>query len=127
MSEQHQPFAFDFTSRYGAGPMPNPLTMCPGQCDGTGFYPVFRIAANVTPGDVHPVDTRVALTEGEVAAWEQAHRRCSFLGRVRVAFNVVCLWRYGLYNHYREVTTRCDGWHFIRCPECSGTGVRRLS
>lgn len=40
--------------------------------------------------------------------WQQAHERGNILRR---------FWHY----------LRCDGWHFVRCPDCGGTGVRRIS
>src|SRR5687768_5620065 len=30
---------FEFVSRYGTGPGPDPATMCDGQCEGMGRYP----------------------------------------------------------------------------------------
>lgn len=30
----------EITSRYGDGPLPDPETMCPGECEGMGWVPV---------------------------------------------------------------------------------------
>lgn len=126
MSEQHEPFAFDFTSRYGRS-LPNPTTVCRGPCEGMGLYPVFRVVPGVRIGEVQPTELVLALTPHERQEWDRAHRRCSLIGRVSTLFNLRGLWKFGPGPHFREVFSRCDGWHFVRCSTCSGTGVRRLS
>ncbi|BBB13614.1 hypothetical protein [Sphingopyxis sp. FD7] len=71
-----------FTDRYSALGMapPDPATMCNGQCEGTGVYPI------------HKDDD--SLTEAERAAWAAAE----------------------------EAAPDDDGWHFIKCADCNGTG-----
>lgn len=91
-----------FTDRYQALGMdyPNPETMCPGQCEGTGWYP---------EGPSTP-----ATTMYEEEAWRKAHAEsCSLFGRIRIA------WKYRDLPH---LWRRCDGYHFIKCPDCGGTG-----
>lgn len=72
----------EFTDRYKALgiPYPDPQTMCAGQCEGLGIYPV------------HFDD------KAEFRRWHEAHAQS------------------GEHN--------CDGWHFIKCPDCLGTGKR---
>lgn len=74
----------EFTSRYEAlgVPLPDPATMCQGQCESIGFYPQHRDDMSMTPA--------------ERAAWDAAEAA-----------------------EHAE-----DGWHFIRCAECNGTGKR---
>ena len=70
----------EFTDRYQALgiPVPDPQTMCPDQCEGTGFVPV-------------------AKDDGE-EPWHS-------------------LWLEAEAKNPAE-----DGWHFVRCPACNGTG-----
>lgn len=51
---------FEFTDRYDAlgVPYPDPKTICPGQCEGLGVYPVSI--------------TDPTLTDGEQVAWHAA-------------------------------------------------------
>lgn len=102
----------EFTDRYQAMGMPYPdvATMCQGQCEGTGFVPVKN-------GD-HS-DPQLA------AAWREQHAEAH-------------TWRLALVHLWRAVTRLdrvylrmawerdlpCDGWHFVRCPACKGSGLR---
>lgn len=99
-----------FTDRYQAlgMPYPDPATMCQGQCEGTGIYPQHR-------------DDQT-MTVPEWNAWRDCHAdSCGPRGRLR------SLWR-GLSQfdrfYLRAALTRCDGWHFITCPTCGGSGRR---
>ena len=76
--------SMEFTDRYKALgiPYPDPETMCPGDCEGTGWVP---IAAEDTDPVYRPL-------------WEAAHAK----------------------PHDEP----CDGWHFVTCPKCNGTGCR---
>lgn len=80
---------FQFTDRYQALgiPYPDPKTMCKGQCEGVGLYPV--------KNDEH-------IEPLELAAWTDAH-------------NAV--------DAHESEGGKCDGWHFIKCVDCNGTGV----
>lgn len=102
----------EFTDRYQVMgiPYPDPDTMCPGDCEGTGMYP----------------QKREWSEEGVLSArWDEAHRKgCSLSGRL------LRLWRAirGLDRIYlRMAFERCDGWHFITCEVCEGTGKRRAA
>lgn len=75
---------FEFVSRYGTGPGPDPATMCDGQCEGMGVYPQRADAPDMT-----------------------AHERAE-VERIRAA------------DGQSE-----DGYYFVRCAECGGTGTRR--
>jgi hypothetical protein len=70
----------EYTDRYDALglPPPDPATMCPDECEGTGFVPV--------KGD-------------------------------RIAEPWATLWRAAEAKEPAD-----DGWHFVRCPTCNGTG-----
>ena len=71
-----------FTNRYEALGMglPDPETMCPGECEGTGFVPV----------KANDADERYR------AAWAEAEAK----------------------------SPTDDGWHFVTCLDCNGTGKR---
>lgn len=82
--------------RYG-GTGPDPLTMCDGQCEGFGRYPAKFD------------DLQAALSAGpnqqnvrEAVRWATAHTAPD--------------------AHPDGV---CDGWHFVLCPTCLGTGEMR--
>lgn len=84
------------TDRYG-GHYPDPRTAC-NECDAMGVFPLFdergMTAFHRCRYDaVMPID---ALTEGKRALWERAHADA------------------GDHN--------CDGWHFVACPSCGGSG-----
>ena len=108
----------EFTSRYEALgiPFPDPETMCHGQCEGIGFY---------------PYSPDVAFMEGDGATtlenelWDQAHAEaCNPLGRLRTLLKhrEWWYWRSVLRDVKRHGLWGCDGYHFIQCPTCKGTG-----
>ena len=76
-------FKFDFISRYEALgiPVPDVNTMCRGQCEGTGFVPIYKDEPNDKEGNWHDL-------------WVEAEKK----------------------------NPTGDGWHFVRCPACNGTG-----
>lgn len=89
---------FEFTDRYG-GNYPDPATVCAGDCEGMGVYPVYdpeheRFKPRALSDLVHPVD---GLTPHEVAEVE----------RIKA-----------------EQGVSEDGCYFVRCPDCGGTGKR---
>lgn len=100
----------EFTDRYEAlgMPYPEPETMCQGDCEGTGAYPL----AGPCPE-----------AGRETSLWEEAHQACSIGGRARSFFTGKS-GRYGLFKDLRWAFRRCDGWHFVKCPACDGTGRR---
>jgi hypothetical protein len=81
----------DFTDRYEALGMPYPdrETMCKGECEGVGVYPV------------KPADDPTA-TDEERHRWQVAHDEAERSGH--------------------DNLDTCDGWHFITCPDCEGSG-----
>lgn len=110
-----------FTDRYQALgiPYPDPATMCQGQCEGTGWIPVH--------GPVKPRRGRVSPVDQEedprlLAAWRAAHTvTCSVFGRIRnFTLGIVTLDRFRL----QLAIERCDGYHFVKCPDCNGTRRR---
>lgn len=94
------PFAgVEFTDRYDALgiPRPDPLTACQGPCEGTGLVPVF-------------IDTPAAQRrrgEGGAKPDNETDPR------------LVDLWRAA-----EAAKPSDDGWHFVGCPDCEGTGKR---
>lgn len=75
-------------------PHPDPKTMCKAQCEGTGWVPVY-----MPEGDTREGGARSALTQEDTALIELWHAAES------------------------ERPTE-DGWHFVKCPACEGTGKR---
>jgi hypothetical protein len=131
----------EYTDRYAALGMawPNPATVCLGQCEGTGVYPMGREIPQ-RPGQLVPAGPREYSTS-EVEAWEKEHTASclSIRGRARkvgwaIRSALSCAFRddvlrerFGFsgalaFGWNREI--RCDGWHFITCPNCNGTGRR---
>jgi hypothetical protein len=89
---------FDRYSALGI-PLPDPATMCQSQCEGTGWVPVkMEYLATSRGWDA----SRWAGEDDPrlVGAWFLAHDRCPWLFEP------------------------CDGWHFVKCPDCKGTGRR---
>ena len=98
-----------FTDRYQAMgiPYPDPATMCDGECEGTGFVPH---QDNPEEGGIFQ------------GLWEQEHARAHTL-RGRLHAMRVCNFL-PLHRRLAILWERCDGWHFVRCPDCNGTGKR---
>jgi hypothetical protein len=105
---------YEFTDRYEALgiPYPNPETMCKGHCDGVGFYPVIHhlkqpTGNNLTISDEHNTDY-------ENAEWLKEHNKTcrSIRWRLKRLFT----------RYWKSAFEKCDGWHFIKCPDCNGTG-----
>jgi len=69
-----------FSDRYKALgiPYPDPITMCQGQCEGTGRVPVYK--------DETDAQYRKLWLEAEA------------------------------------IHPSSDGWHFVTCPDCGGSG-----
>lgn len=89
------------TDRYTALglPYPDPSTMCKGQCEGTGMYPVAVYLHPPNDGEVRSVDPE-PLTPYELTEWHKAEAA----------------------NPNRPG----DAYHFIRCQECDGSGKRSV-
>jgi hypothetical protein len=98
----------EYTDRYKALgiPYPDQRTMCKGQCEGIGFYPVFDNCSLSPVEACHRAVADLAITgvvntELDIRLWREAHALAG------------------------EHT--CDGWHFVKCSECGGTGKAGLS
>ncbi len=105
----------EFTDRYQALgiPYPDPETMCHGQCEGTGFYPIFE-QRNGEKHGVHPTKENTAF---EKVAWRECHREGHGLWqRIKHA------WEFKNLSILKDSARNCDGWHFIKCLDCGGTG-----
>lgn len=87
----------EFTDRYGGQP-PSWLRGCHGDCEAMGYVPLFSDVA--LPVDDMRLRSADPLTRAEMMAWNAAH----------VEMNK------GPEHHI------CDGWHFVKCLDCNGTG-----
>lgn len=74
------------------GNPPDPETMCKGECEGMGWVPV---QDREHAGDLI-VDSLGYDKEPWKTLWQEAHIAAG--------------------EH------ECDGWHFVKCPDCGGTG-----
>lgn len=86
----------EWSDRYG-GHWPDPATVCKGHCEGTGFVPIFL------PGK----DREPPVADGQLVPTKQ----------VGPVFKE--LWLAAEKESPSE-----DGYHFVRCPDCKGTGKR---
>ena len=75
-------------------PYPDPKTVCKGQCEGMGCVPVFV---------------------------EQPHLPTGLSLGTEEDPTLLALW---YIEHQNAGEHICDGWHFVKCPECDGTGKR---
>lgn len=98
----------EFTDRYKALgiPYPDPQTMCRGQCEGTGLYPFYA----------DENDNGIAYEPGELTAWLKCHEKCNFINRF------ISRWKYMEWGYWKSLFEKCDGYHFIKCKDCNGTG-----
>ena len=90
--------AIEFTDRYqalGIEP-PAPGTCCSGQCEGTGWVPIY-----MPEGDADVGKPGMITMEGETDPV------------------FVALWRAAEVQNPTD-----DGYHFVKCPTCEGTGTR---
>lgn len=102
---------FTFTDRYQALgiPYPDPQTMCQGYCEGTGVLPLYKY-------DYSRWDYRLT------AAWLETHEEMhSWYGRIASLWKAIKGCDKIYFGMAFEV---CDGWHFVKCPDCHGTGKR---
>ena len=79
---------YAFTDRYGGNP-PDPKTMCNGQCEGIGLYPVPLTAIN------EEACLQVGGTITVVGQIEEDGR-----------------------------PSEDDGYAWVRCPDCGGSGLK---
>src|SRR3990167_2151324 len=87
----------EFTDRYGGNP-PSWLRGCHGDCEAMGWVPIYRAEFDISDSDIFMIEDH-PLGDGEIRAWDEAHREAKQAG-----------------DH------ECDGWHFVACRECHGTG-----
>lgn len=91
----------EFTDRYAALGMdlPDPKTMCKGPCEGTGVVPI----------------------KGE--GWEQKKRGMGGLVSLGGPSSVDPRYQ-KLWDEAEAKQETDDGWHFVKCLDCKGTGKR---
>lgn len=97
----------EVTSRYEALglPLPNPDTMCSGECEGTGWVPIWF------PLPLHGAN---GLAERVVTS-----------ATVGVSLSSTDYEKYyALWLEAEQAAPADDGWHFVVCPECQGTGQK---
>lgn len=105
----------ELTDRYEALgiPYPDPQTMCRGECEGTGIVPVQQWEEDTGP--------EARYYEN---AWLAAHTsRCTVWGTLRALWKHREWWFWRM--TFRDLITTwrlCDGWHFVQCYHCHGTG-----
>lgn len=92
---------YEFTDRYEALGIPPPdlTTMCTGQCEGVGVYPTKRPQVPVAALRYDDVTLTASEVE-EARLWDEVHANS------------------------KHEDGPCDGWHFIRCSDCNGTGKK---
>lgn len=85
----------EYYDRYSALgiPEPDPQTMCHGDCEGTGWVPIYN---DMYFGGVVYAVAEKRIEEKYLESWNAAHKTAG--------------------EH------PCDGWHFIKCLDCQGTG-----
>ncbi|WP_433357669.1 hypothetical protein ACQP25_44730 (plasmid) [Microtetraspora malaysiensis] len=95
--------AVQFTDRYDALGIKPPLvlTVCRGQCEGTGAVPVF-------------VDSEARRAERK----RRGRTRCIIEDEPDPRLRA-------LWEQAEAEDPADDGWHFVRCPACEGTGRQR--
>lgn len=89
---------FTFTDRYGGRP-PSWLRGCFGECEATGYYPV-----KAHPADP-PKPEDVVTSYADVAVHKLTERELLVV-KGRIA----------------RGERQPDGWYFLLCPKCGGTG-----
>lgn len=89
---------FEFVDRYSATgtPYPDPATMCEGDCEGMGCYPHRLTLSRITNQEEDTEDNRL---------WHEAHNAPNG-------------------HDMRFDNGACDGYHFIKCSDCGGTGKK---
>lgn len=98
---------YEFVDRYDLLniPHPSPETMCKGQCEGMGIYPQFLAGPWLASNASRLVMDEIPTKE-EIKRWHEAHAASRHRGQ--------------------DADGPCDGWHFITCPDCNGTGKQAL-
>src|SRR4051812_25379410 len=114
-----------FVDRYSATgkDYPDPATVCKGHCEGMGCVPIHRPTKHSQVETIHEL-----IEEAEFQKrWHSEHERnCNLVGVIRGLFRHRELWYWRSIGRdiWRWIRGKgyCDGWHFVECPECNGTG-----
>lgn len=118
----------EIVDRYSALgiPRPRPETVCFGECEGIGHIPVFKHHGRRLAGRCEPLQTE---TPELLDLWQSEHdRHCNPAGVLRDLLKYRELWYWKSIG--RDILRLflghkfCDGWHFVKCPDCNGTGKR---
>lgn len=118
---------YEFVDRYSATgrPYPNPETVCLGYCEGMGCVPVNKPRSSDSCREIDGLYKQPEWRK----RWEESHaKHCNPFGVIRELIKN----RQGWYwkSIARDIGSLlkgkgyCDGWHFVECPDCKGTGVR---
>ena len=106
----------EFSTRYDALgiALPAPDKVCDGLCEGTGIIPY------------HRNDPDLKYNHKLRRQWREKHKECGdrketwkavffFIKerQFRVAYHTLLDYKNWI---------KCDGWHFLKCPDCNGTG-----
>lgn len=120
MSEQYV-----FVDRYSATgtPYPDSETMCKGQCEGMGCVPISLPKSTDSCYENEPLTNDPEWRQ----LWEDAHaKNCNPLGIIRELWRNKRWWYWKSMGRdiWRWVLGKgyCNGWHFVKCIECNGTG-----
>jgi len=103
----------EFTDRYGSGSRPPSwLRGCHGDCEATGWVPVngkytnprlYEPAFKGLGGDPILLEVRPVIDRRYAPAWWAAHQTAQ--------------------REDPAHTEACDGWHFVPCADCGGSGT----
>lgn len=117
--------AIEFADRYSAMgiPRPDPETVCQGPCEGTGYVPVCMrgsVLAEIPMPEsgLHPL-TVVKDCDCSHCTEQRAKRAQEASGPAEKDPALVGLWM-----RAEAAIPSPDGWHFVVCPSCNGTGLR---
>ena len=101
----------EITDRYQALGIsyPDPETVCQGQCEGTGCVPVYVSRGDRRKGATHsrPDDE---TDEALRALWYAAEKKDRSKDEKDRS------------KDKKDRSKDKDGWHFVVCPDCGGTG-----
>lgn len=110
----------NITSRYEALGMelPDPKTMCRGDCEGTGWYPTQgrgrKELQHAYVAEVSEVDLKL---------WDEAHAEAHKLTtKLKTMWDWIRTGQFSWRSRISYLFEGCDGWHFVKCPDCNGTG-----
>jgi len=102
---------YEFTDRYQALgiPYPDSETMCKGQCEGIGWVPI------------HFSETEEPWRSLWIQA-EERQREEIRKGKLRPSYLFLLRHHARRSKIGRVITDLDDGYHFVKCPDCNGTG-----